>query len=99
MTEVMGLPATFGEADTDQPASVLAINTGLWICRFDGDWPARFPGFRIDNAMVRDESSDTLTARVDPEDWIFGEWCRAGPQGDGDPGRQGLAHRDIPVPQ
>lgn len=37
MREVQGLPKTFSAADID-PAKILLINTGCWVCRFDEPW-------------------------------------------------------------
>lgn len=74
MREVHQLPPTFSRWDTDESNKVLAINTGLWVCRFDGDWPRRFPGFSIANRLDYQVDTDTLTPHVDPEDWRFAEW-------------------------
>ena len=81
MRQVFDLPETFGLEDlggTDvmpegpPEANLLAINTGLWVCRVDVPWAEAFPGFRsCDAVRCRD---GVFQACVVPEDWAFSEW-------------------------
>lgn len=68
MKEIMGLPETFEAC----PGKVLGINTGLWVCRLYGDWPAQFPGFRIENRIAWEDGK--LRPYVDSEDWLASDW-------------------------
>jgi hypothetical protein len=80
MTEVMSLPETFGlvhliGAGLAEAGDVLAINTGLWVCRLDAGWAERFPGFRNGcDAVVRDDTGRYHGVCLS-EDWTFALWC------------------------
>lgn len=71
MTEVFDLPETFGVDDVPwrEPDSRLLVNTGLWVCRFDGGWPEQVC-FRQQDRIERQPNGDYV-ARTIPEDWDF----------------------------
>ncbi len=74
MHEIVRLPATFSIEDTDEPDGLLAINTGLWVCRFpESGWPDRFPGFTCKHKIAWDEGKPQ--ANFDSEDWLFSDWA------------------------
>jgi len=73
MTEIMALPETFSIRETDEPDGILAINTGLWVCRIDRDWVERFPGFTCKHKI---EWIDGIPSpSFDSEDWLFSDWA------------------------
>lgn len=79
MKELHGLPETFGIEDIPwaPPGSNLAVNTGLWVCRFDQDWVERLgdgTGFHILDAIHQDEGQ-VWRAKAMPEDWAFSRWA------------------------
>lgn len=69
MREVMQLPETFSAADCGYPDRVLCINTGCWLCKFDGAWVEKVH-FNIKDAIVRD-ADGTFRPKVMSEDWDF----------------------------
>ena len=82
MTEVFALPETFDLADLkaaglgtghEPESDLLAINTGLWVCRLDADWVERFPGFAMSDT-VRRRADGAWEAAGISEDWQFSEW-------------------------
>jgi SAM-dependent methyltransferase len=73
MKEIARLPETFSIADTDEPEAVLAINTGLWVCRIPtGGWPDKFPGFTCKHKI--DVINGKFSPAFDSEDWLFSDW-------------------------
>ncbi len=66
MTEIYDLPETF-------TLERLAVNTGLWICRFDQPWVDEFPGFRILTRITTTASQKR--PGVHGEDWQFSGWA------------------------
>lgn len=72
-TEVYRLPVTFSIADTDTPDRWLALNTGLWICRFTEPWVEEFPGFRMLTRIVS-EGGKRYPWQCS-EDWDFSDWA------------------------
>jgi hypothetical protein len=74
------LPPTFSAADLGAvgapKGSWLAVNTGLWVCRFDQPWnePPTFPGFQtFDQIHLHD---DGLYRKHNmPEDWAYSQWA------------------------
>lgn len=83
MAEVAGLPDTFtlddvraaGIGSGDDPADdLLAVNTGLWVCRLNDGWVDHFPGFSMTDGLMRDEKTGLVKAGCVPEDWQFSEW-------------------------
>lgn len=66
MTEIFNLPETF-------TLERLAVNTGLWICRFDQPWVGHFPGFEIKTRI--NTSNDLKSPAVSGEDWEFSRWA------------------------
>jgi hypothetical protein len=76
LKELYQLPESFGLEDCrkDDRDHHLAINTGLWICRFDRDWTAQFPGFHVCNRLGLDEDGHWM-AQFFPEDWLFSHWA------------------------
>jgi Methyltransferase domain len=78
MREISRLPETFSIADTDEPDQILAINTGLWICRFPvGGWPDKFAdgvGFTARHKLMFNEEHKVM-CEFDSEDWRFSEWA------------------------
>lgn len=71
--EIYDLPETFSIADTDEPDSILAINTGLWVCRFPVGWTDRFPGFYNKHRIVW--RGGEPCPEFDSEDWLFSDWA------------------------
>jgi hypothetical protein len=69
LSEAHALPLTFTAPDTPEPESVLALNTGLWVCDFTKDWVEQVH-FEIRDEIHRDEDG-VFSARVMPEDWLF----------------------------
>jgi SAM-dependent methyltransferase len=77
MREISRLPETFSIADTDEPDAVLAINTGLWVCRFpQAGWPDKFVdgGGFIAKHAIRIENGNAVPW-FDSEDWLFSDWA------------------------
>jgi hypothetical protein len=87
LTEVLGLPETFDLTDLhaagidhrEPGRKLLAVNTGLWVCRFDRAWvePPCFPGFLVVDRLARAEAEDgsvRFQAACLSEDWAFSEW-------------------------
>jgi SAM-dependent methyltransferase len=73
MREIMRLPETFCVADTDEPNEILAINTGLWVCRLPmGGWPDKFPGFTCKHKI--EVVDGQFSPSFDSEDWLFSDW-------------------------
>lgn len=66
------LPTTFTAADIGHADKVLLLNTGLWVCRFDGDWIADIC-FKTDDAIRRNPATGEWEAVVQSEDW---HWSR-----------------------
>jgi hypothetical protein len=75
------LPEVFSIEDIKgkHPArDYIAMNTGLWVCKFTDQWVNKFGGFRIFNHIVTEgQGTDQETARAifRSEDWDFGLWC------------------------
>jgi hypothetical protein len=74
MREIFDLPETFGlrQVSGIGEGDLLAVNTGLWVCRLDAPWVERFPGFAMTDAVRR--VGDRWEAGCVPEDWQFSEW-------------------------
>lgn len=73
MREIARLPETFSVADTDEPEQILAINTGLWVCRIPlGGWCEKFPGFTCKHKL--EHINGQWTPAFDSEDWLFSDW-------------------------
>ena len=74
MKEIFRLPETFSIADTAEPDAILAINTGLWVCRLPIDgWPDRFPGFQNEHRITW--RGPEPCPEFDSEDWLFSSWA------------------------
>jgi SAM-dependent methyltransferase len=75
MREVYTLPETFGVEDIpwarEVPGAILCTNTGLWVCRFDGDWVEKIR-FTITDHIFKNEQGLWEPAFW-PEDWQFAE--------------------------
>ncbi len=79
MAECHDLPETFSIDDCrhlddrgDDP--MLAINTGLWVCRFPhAGWTHAFPGFRSEHRIVWRDG--LFQPEFDSEDWLFSDWA------------------------
>lgn len=88
MTEIMGLPETFGLEDCcaaglAEPDDELLLNTGCWICdlRKPWAWQKHANGqylvhFSIRDAIFDDENGEPF-ASVAPEDWNFSRCLNA----------------------
>lgn len=88
MSEVFQLPETFTVEDLQEigihsagrehsvKGDFLAINTGLWVCRFTEAWaePPIFPGF-MSCDQIRRMDDGRAEAVCLPEDWAFSEWA------------------------
>jgi 2-polyprenyl-3-methyl-5-hydroxy-6-metoxy-1,4-benzoquinol methylase len=76
MHEIARLPETFSIDDTDEPRGTLAINTGLWVARFDErsriPWH-RFEGFHPKHKIDWSDPENPQ-AWFDSEDWLFSDW-------------------------
>ncbi len=54
--------------------SILAINTGLWVCRFHhAGWTHAFPGFKSEHRIVWRDG--IFQPEFDSEDWLFSDWA------------------------
>jgi hypothetical protein len=73
--EVQLLPITFSIEHFPIEGFYLAVNTGLWVARIDGDWPDEFPGFQVKNEIRRDPETGQFFAGFRPEDWLFSDWA------------------------
>ena len=73
MREIHALPETFAVSDVPwaPPGAVLCTNTGMWACRFDGDWVERIR-FTIQDFIEKTESG-LWESSFWPEDWQFAE--------------------------
>ena len=71
MRELMTLPETFSVEDIPwaPPGSLLLTNTGLWACRFDGDWVENIC-FTIRDFITR-RPGGSYEVGFWPEDWQF----------------------------
>jgi len=85
MKEIFELPETFSIEDVQargiktSPESndedeILVVNLGLVVCHLTGDWPERFTGFHMQDAIIRDRSGKRHAVAMS-EDWLFSEWC------------------------
>jgi len=74
LRELYQLPETFGIEDIAwaPEGSHLAVNTGLWVCRFTAPWVEKVC-FNIADAIVKGDDG-TYRAHVLPEDWNFSRW-------------------------
>lgn len=72
LKEIHDLPETFSIADTDEPDQILAINTGLWVCRVGYGWPDKFPGFQNEHRITWRRG--VAQPEFDSEDWLFSDW-------------------------
>ena len=74
MTEVMGLPITFGAADVC-PGHALLVNTGLFVCNLHRNWYDNDDFcFTIRDRIVRERQDGRVvkrTVQCVPEDWHF----------------------------
>jgi hypothetical protein len=77
LTEVYELPKTFSIDDTPWAGTefTLAVNTGLFLARFDRPWVERFTGFSTNTTLMFDRDSDKRYPCVFPEDFAFAAWC------------------------
>lgn len=66
MTEVYGLPETFGSADVNHP---LLLNTGLWVCDLTKPWCERI-WFESLERIGRAPNGE-FVAQCISEDWLF----------------------------
>lgn len=73
LKEIFELPETFSIKDTIKPEAVLAINDGLFVCRWTGPWVKRFPGFSCDDAIVCDDGG-IFRGHSFSEDWKWAQW-------------------------
>ena len=74
MKEIMRLPETFSVTDTDEPDQILAINTGLWVCRLpQSGWPDKMPGFQNEHKITW--INNEPCPMFDSEDWMFSDWA------------------------
>lgn len=73
MAEIYDLPETFSIADTETPDRVLAINNGLWICKFTDPWVKEFQGFVLHTKIV--DVDDKKYPTQFSEDWNFSKWA------------------------
>lgn len=74
MKELRGLPETFGIKDLwHMPGSVLAVNTGLWICDFTQQWVENMH-FQVQDTIVKTKEG-LFQPRNLPEDWGFSLKC------------------------
>lgn len=71
--EVQQFPTTFTAADCGHPNDMLMVNTGCWVAR-QHRWFQEFPGFNIQDAIVRDPATGKITAHVLSEDWNWSQW-------------------------
>lgn len=71
MAEVATLPRTFCNRDLDT-GNPLAINTGLWVCRFTESW-IEDVCFTIKDWMDK-KPDGAFWPRVLSEDWLFSAW-------------------------
>jgi hypothetical protein len=74
MHEAMALPETFTAADLERvgfPTGQLALNSGLWLCRFTHDAVEQLH-FTIQDAIER-TGDGTFYVRCLSEDWYFSE--------------------------
>jgi predicted O-methyltransferase YrrM len=74
MREVCRFPKTFDSAGLGFSGKWLAINTGLWLCRFTEKWVDEFSGFAILDA-IKGHADGIRRAAVLSEDWNFSRWC------------------------
>ena len=75
MREVMELPETF---TADDAGYDLLLNTGCWVCRFDGEL-AKQMHFTINDTIRFDPERGIHVAEVEPEDWNFSrQWNARG---------------------
>jgi len=75
MREIVNLPETFTANDTGYD---LLLNTGCWVCRFDGEI-ARQMHFTINDTIRFDAERGLYVAEVEPEDWNFSrQWNARG---------------------
>jgi hypothetical protein len=73
MREILRLPETFCITDTDEPDQILAINTGLWVCRLPAaGWPDAFPGFTCAHRLLWENGK--RIPNFDSEDWLASDW-------------------------
>lgn len=75
MAQLLKLPPTFSAADLGHPDKPLLVNTGCWIARV-GPWVDDFPGFTINDRLVKREKDGRPWAEpeVEPEDWCASRW-------------------------
>ncbi len=72
LTEVFGLPETFGDEESGGP---LLLNTGLWVCRLDRPWVEKLY-FRQNDKIVKNDQG-FFEAHTMPEDWDFSRQVRS----------------------
>jgi hypothetical protein len=73
LTEVRRLPVVFTAADLPTAGSMLLVNTGLWICKFDAPWVEE-ACFTVKDA-IRRKPDGTFFALSLSEDWGFSAWA------------------------
>jgi hypothetical protein len=73
MRDVYTLPETFGVEDIPwaPPGAILCANTGLWVCKFSGDWVEKIR-FTIRDWIFKGDDG-IWQAAFWPEDWAFSE--------------------------
>lgn len=89
MTEAMGMPETFSIRDTLLPKAVLAVNNGLFVCRFDQLWIEELTGFGCDDSIVLGEDG-VYRAHTVGEDWRWAKWLSTQRVGGCHPGSRPL---------
>jgi len=103
MAEIFELPETFDLHDVKRlgigsggppEADLLAVNTGLWVCRLTDAWVDHFPGFSMTDGIKR-RPDGRLAAGCISEDWQFSEWLHSRGQKVVATRKVALAHRDL----
>lgn len=74
LTEVFDLPETFSIKDTIRPDATLAVNNGLFVCRFTEGWVQAFRGFACEDSIEADGETGLFHARSFSEDWNWARW-------------------------
>ena len=74
--EIHQFPVTFQRSDiTDDPNTILLLNTGCWVCRFTEPWVEEAKFQVLDD--IRRSKDGTFQAVTLSEDWNFSRWAAA----------------------